>query len=75
MTMSNSVLLVLSLLLGIGNYADIRFFFVYGVVDEYRRYDFPSEFVFGAGTSAYQVFLYIALFRVCVVDLELTTCV
>ncbi|CAH1446801.1 unnamed protein product [Lactuca virosa] len=53
--MSNSVLLVLSLLLVIGNYGDVRFFFVYGVVDEYRRYDFPSEFVFGAGTSAYQV--------------------
>ncbi|KAI3507733.1 hypothetical protein L1887_22724 [Cichorium endivia] len=30
-------------------------FFVYGVVDEYRRDDFPDEFVFGSGTSAYQV--------------------
>ncbi|GKE00414.1 beta-glucosidase 11, partial [Tanacetum coccineum] len=25
------------------------------VVDEYRRNDFPNEFVFGSGTSAYQV--------------------
>nr|GFA10327.1 beta-glucosidase 11-like isoform X1 [Tanacetum cinerariifolium] len=24
-------------------------------VDEYRRDDFPNEFVFGSGTSAYQV--------------------
>ncbi|KAJ0691681.1 putative beta-glucosidase [Helianthus annuus] len=28
----------------------------YGVVDEYIRDDFPPRFVFGAGTSAYQVF-------------------
>ncbi|KAL4558858.1 hypothetical protein LXL04_037062 [Taraxacum kok-saghyz] len=28
---------------------------VYGLVDEYRRDDFPAEFVFGSGTSAYQV--------------------
>ncbi|KAI3749228.1 hypothetical protein L2E82_19835 [Cichorium intybus] len=53
--MSNSVRhLVLSLLLVLGSYDDVRFF-VYGVVDEYRRDDFPAEFVFGSGTSAYQV--------------------
>ncbi|CAH1447510.1 unnamed protein product [Lactuca virosa] len=53
--MSSSVcLLALSLLLVIGNYDHVRFF-VYGVVDEYGRDDFPAEFVFGAGTSAYQV--------------------
>ncbi|KAI3750080.1 hypothetical protein L2E82_20704 [Cichorium intybus] len=50
--MSNSIL-VLSLLLVIGNYG-VQFFFVDGVVDEYTRKYFPSEFVFGAGTSAYQ---------------------
>nr|GFA71714.1 beta-glucosidase 11-like isoform X1 [Tanacetum cinerariifolium] len=27
------------------------------VVDEYRREDFPNEFVFGSGTSAYQACL------------------
>ncbi|KAJ0453658.1 putative beta-glucosidase [Helianthus annuus] len=27
----------------------------YGVVDDYVRDDFPPHFVFGAGTSAYQV--------------------
>ncbi|KAI3749235.1 hypothetical protein L2E82_19842 [Cichorium intybus] len=53
--MPNSVrLLALSLLLVIGNYDDMRFF-VFCVVDEYRRDDFPAEFVFGSGTSAYQV--------------------
>ncbi|CAH1446802.1 unnamed protein product [Lactuca virosa] len=55
--MYNSVrLLVLSLLLlVIGNYVyDDARFFVYGVVDEYGRDDFPDEFVFGSGTSAYQ---------------------
>ncbi|XP_023771873.1 beta-glucosidase 11 isoform X2 [Lactuca sativa] len=54
--MSISVhLIVLSLLLVIGSYDDDVQFFVYGVVDEYRRDDFPAEFVFGSGTSAYQV--------------------
>lgn len=54
--MPNSVrLLILSLLLVIGSYDDIRFFVYAGVVDEYRRDDFPAEFVFGSGTSAYQV--------------------
>ncbi|KAL4558221.1 hypothetical protein LXL04_036419 [Taraxacum kok-saghyz] len=52
--MSDSVLLVISLLLVIGNFHDTRFF-VYGVVDEYKRDDFPDDFVFGSGTSAYQV--------------------
>ena len=28
-----------------------------GVDDEYRRDDFPAEFIFGSGTSAYQVFI------------------
>ncbi|KAI3750083.1 hypothetical protein L2E82_20708 [Cichorium intybus] len=54
-TMSYSVrLLVFSLVLLIGNYDNVTFF-VYGVVDEYRRDDFPAEFVFGSATSAYQV--------------------
>lgn len=30
-------------------------FIAFAVVDEYRRNDFPAEFVFGSGTSAYQV--------------------
>ncbi|KAI3507732.1 hypothetical protein L1887_22723 [Cichorium endivia] len=53
--MSNSVLLVLSLLLMVNSPDHVRFIFVYGVVDEYGRNDFPREFVFGSGTSAYQV--------------------
>ncbi|CAH1447508.1 unnamed protein product [Lactuca virosa] len=54
--MSNYVYLhVLSILLVVvGNYNDVRVF-VSGVVDEYGRDDFPAEFVFGSGTSAYQV--------------------
>ena len=52
---------VLSLLLMIGNYDNVGFL-VYGVVDEYRRDDFPAEFVFGSATSAYQVFALIMFF-------------
>ncbi|KAL7584400.1 hypothetical protein Lser_V15G42401 [Lactuca serriola] len=53
--MSYSVhFLVLSLLLTIGKYDNVGFL-VYGVVDEYRRDDFPAEFVFGSATSAYQI--------------------
>lgn len=33
----------------IGNYS------IACVADEYRRDDFPTDFVFGSGTSAYQV--------------------
>ncbi|XP_024982320.1 beta-glucosidase 11-like isoform X2 [Cynara cardunculus var. scolymus] len=43
---------LLFLLLVIGN---VGFFIANGVVDEYQRDDFPAEFVFGSGTSAYQV--------------------
>ncbi|KAI3679042.1 hypothetical protein L6452_38349 [Arctium lappa] len=55
--MSNSTvylqfLLLLLRVLVIGN---VGLFIVNGVVDEYRRDDFPAEFVFGSGTSAYQV--------------------
>ncbi|KAL7582736.1 hypothetical protein Lser_V15G41573 [Lactuca serriola] len=54
--MSNHVYLhvVSILLVVVGNYNYVRVF-VYGVVDEYGRDDFPAEFVFGSGTSAYQV--------------------
>ncbi|XP_076890210.1 beta-glucosidase 11-like [Bidens hawaiensis] len=51
--MSNSVfilLLLLLLLMVIGNNGRSS-----TVVDEYRRDDFPVDFVFGSGTSAYQV--------------------
>ncbi|KAJ0842916.1 putative beta-glucosidase [Helianthus annuus] len=53
--MSNSVRLLFVILLLIFitviGYNDIA----YGVVDEYKRDDFPADFVFGSGTSAYQV--------------------
>ncbi|KAL7586005.1 hypothetical protein Lser_V15G41576 [Lactuca serriola] len=44
-------LLALALVLVIGNVG----FLAFGVADEYGRDDFPAEFVFGSGTSAYQV--------------------
>ncbi|KVH94468.1 Glycoside hydrolase, catalytic domain-containing protein [Cynara cardunculus var. scolymus] len=50
---------LLFLLLVIGN---VGFFIANGVVDEYQRDDFPAEFVFGSGTSAYQV-LFLAVVR------------
>lgn len=43
-------LLALALVLVIGNVG----FLAFGVADEYGRDDFPAEFVFGSGTSAYQ---------------------
>ncbi|KAI3732466.1 hypothetical protein L1987_63671 [Smallanthus sonchifolius] len=53
--MSNSLLLLFVFLLTvIGNNDNARFI-AYGVVDEYNRDDFPPDFVFGSGTSAYQV--------------------
>ncbi|KAI3732463.1 hypothetical protein L1987_63668 [Smallanthus sonchifolius] len=52
--MSNSLLLFVFLLTVIGNNDKARFI-AYGVVDEYKRDDFPADFVFGSGTSAYQV--------------------
>ncbi|GKB94247.1 beta-glucosidase 11-like protein isoform X3 [Tanacetum coccineum] len=52
MIMSNSVFILhVILLMRIISYADN----VASVVDEYRRDDFPTDFVFGSGTSAYQV--------------------
>lgn len=50
--MSKYVLFVLVMMTG--NYDNVGFV-AYGVVDEYRRDDFPAEFVFGSGTAAYQV--------------------
>ncbi|XP_022010514.1 beta-glucosidase 11 isoform X2 [Helianthus annuus] len=54
--MSNSVrllfvILLLIIIIMVIGYNDIA----YGVVDEYKRDDFPADFVFGSGTSAYQV--------------------
>ncbi|CAH1447505.1 unnamed protein product [Lactuca virosa] len=44
-------LLALALVLVTGNVG----FLIFDVVDEYGRDDFPAEFVFGSGTSVYQV--------------------
>nr|GEY26583.1 beta-glucosidase 11-like isoform X1 [Tanacetum cinerariifolium] len=56
--MSSYVYVIFLVILMIGNY-DSNVGFINacggGVTDEYRRDDFPAEFVFGSGTSAYQV--------------------
>ncbi|KAI3819239.1 hypothetical protein L1987_13064 [Smallanthus sonchifolius] len=53
--MLNSVLLLFVFLLTVIGNNDKARFIAYGFVDEYKRDDFPADFVFGSGTSAYQV--------------------
>ncbi|KAK1437233.1 hypothetical protein QVD17_03022 [Tagetes erecta] len=53
MSISVHLLIIIILLTVFGN-DDNAPFVAYGVVDDYNRNDFPHDFVFGSGISAYQ---------------------